>query len=161
MARAAAHKPQHEGMLDTMAWRLSGQARIDRIRATSRAQHLTLGGILLSLVMVWHGVVFLPVGNLAPAEPFAMVISNIAPLAWWGVAVTAIGSVHLGGHLLAWMGYMTPVRRARIVVACFVSAYFALTAVALSASGYSFGPAIYIAATVLAVRDLNNALLAD
>lgn len=147
-------------MRQAMAWRLTGQARIARIAASGRAQHLTLVGGILPMVMLWQGLVLLP-GSTEPAPAFALVLGQVLPLTLWGALVMVAGALQGGGYTLAYLGLMQPLRRTRIAVASIVVGYFVLAGMALVFSGFTYGAAAHFALALLGARDLTNAADAD
>lgn len=139
-------------------WRISGQARLDRfVRERHLELHMTLSGFLLSCVMLWQGVILLPGGPDAVA-PFNDVLMRVAPVENWGWFAILVGLMQITGTLLAWTGFVPPVKQIRLVTSGATCFYFSAIAAALLFGGYAFGPAMYMLVAVpLSVRDLSEA----
>lgn len=119
---------------------------------------MTLSGFLLSIALTWQGAVLIP-GGPEPVAPFTDVLIRAAPLWLWGGMALTMGQAQFWGTALAWLGYVAPVRWARIVTSAFACFYFTAVGVALLCGGYSFGPAMDLMVAVpMSVRDLNESV---
>ena len=151
---------ERSGVRQAMAWRISGQARIERIIATGRSQKLTLIGPALALAAFWHGVILMP-GWLEPTTPFTQVLAQMFPLQWWSVLAMGIGAAQLSGYTVTYLGLASPLRLPRIAVSALVVAYFTMLTTSSALAGFAFAVPTYLALTILSLRDLSNAMDAD
>lgn len=150
----------HSGVRASMGWRITGQARIERILTTGRTQHLTLIGPILAVAAFWHGVILMP-GWLEPTVPFTNVLAQIMPLQWWGVLAMGIGAAQFSGYTVTYLGLGSPLKWPRILVSAAVVAYFTILTTSSALAGFAFAVPTYLALTVLSLRDLSNAMDAD
>lgn len=151
---------EHSGVRAMVTWRLTGQARIERIIATGRSQKLTLVGPVLAMAMIWHGVILMP-GWIDPTPLFAAVLARILPLEWWAVLAMGAGTAQFSGYTVTYLGLASPLRNPRILVSSSVVTYFTILATSSFLGGFWFAVPTYAALAILSLRDLSNAMDAD